>query len=370
MPLCPDVAAPVRTWPRAALLLGAVLPLGVLLGFAGPAAADAGPTVGIAAAPAKQGQPDGRSRFSLLVQPGQKVGDELLVLNAGSTDQRLHVYATDAFDTADGAFALLDGSATPAGAGTWVRFDAGARDTVLTLAAGAQALVPFTVTVPATATPGDHAAGVVVSVASSAGQVTVDRRLATRLYVRVRGTVQPSLTVRSVTAAQPVGGDPFSAPTTITAVVANTGDVALTARATANLRTWFGRPVGTAGSRDVAELLPGATRTLTFDVGRVARAGYLEPQLTLVPVADADAYGFALPPVVGRGTSVAVPWLLLGVALAASAGLGVVVLRRRRAAVLEATPGSAGVAEPQEAARETAAVKPTPTPQTAAGGRS
>lgn len=331
-----------------------------------PAAADGGATVGIAAAPATQGRPDGRSRFSLLVQPGQQVGDSLLVRNAGSTDQQLHVYATDAFDTSDGAFALLDRAAPVSGAGTWVAFEGGARETTLTLAAGAQTLVPFTVSAPAGATPGDHAGGIVVSVSSTTGSLTVDRRLATRLYVRVRGTVQPALTVRSVTATQPAGGSPLTAPTTVTAVVVNTGDVALSARADVGVGTWFGLRTGRTTSHDVLELLPGATRTLTFDVGPVARAGYLAPQVTLTPVADPEAYGFSLPPVVGAGTVVAVPWLLLGVALVAGVGGSLLVARRR--ARPEPEPAVGAVGQDEGAAPEPEPVDETPTSSAAAGG--
>lgn len=321
------------------LLAGLVVATTLALAPTAPASAEGAPdggaavttaTVGIAAAPAAQGSVDGRSRFSLLVQPGQHVGDSVLVRNTGSAVQQLRVYATDAFDTADGAFALLDRAQPASGAGTWVSFDGGAREVTVALAPGGQALVPFTVGVPAGATPGDHAGGIVVSVSSSTGATTVDRRLATRLYVRVRGTVQPALTVRSVTATQPAGGSPLTAPTTVTAVVANTGDVALSARADVAVRTWFGQSTGRTTSRDVPELLPGTTRALTFDVGPVGRVGYLSPQVTLTPAADPDAYAFSLPPVIGAGTAAAMPWLLLGVALVGGAGGWVLRSRRPR----------------------------------------
>ncbi len=309
-------------------LLGAALALGLLMPFAAPAAAADDPTVGIAAAPARQGQADGRTRFSVSVAAGQKIDDQLLVRNSGTAEQTFDVYATDAFDTDDGAFALLDADTSPSGAGTWVTFQDGSRTTKVELAAGAQALVPFTVTTPADATPGDHAAGVVVS--SSSGNV--ERRLATRLYVRVQGTVTPALVVRSLHLSQPLRGNPFAAPTTITAIVANTGDVALSAHAEASVRSWFGVHQGTTASDDVAELLPGATRVLTFDVGSVGRVGYVAPHLTLTPAADGDAYSFTLPPVEGRGAAAAMPWLVLVVMVAIGVAVWLFVVRRRRGA--------------------------------------
>lgn len=327
VPLRPDLAGLSRVRARAVpALLGAALALGVVVAPAGPATAAGDPTVGIAAAPARQGQPDGRTRFSLSVAAGQKAEDQLLVSNTGTTDQAFDVYATDAFDTGDGAFALLDADRAPSGAGTWVTFEDGSRTTKLRLAAGTQALVPFTVTTPVRATPGDHAAGIVVAASSG----NVDRRLATRLYVRVQGTVTPSLVVRSLRASQPAGGNPFAAPTTITAVVENAGDVALSAHAEASVRSWFGLHEGRTVSDDVAELLPGATRTLTFDVGPVGRVGYVAPHLTLTPAADSDAYSFALPPVEARAAAAAVPWLLLAVVLVVGAAAWLLVVRRRR----------------------------------------
>ncbi len=359
MPSRPDSAGRPRTRGRILPVLAtAALAAGLAALLALPAAAADEPTggitgaadgatVGIAAAPAMQGQPDGRARFSLSVAPGQKVDDQLLVRNDGSTDQTFDVYATDAFDTSDGAFALLDGSAAPTGAGTWVTFKGGPRTTKVQLTAGGQALVPFTVTVPAAATPGDHAAGIVVS--SSSGNV--DRRLALRLYARVRGTVTPSLVVRSLRASQPAGGNPFAAPTTVTAVVENTGDVALSAHAEAGVRSWFGLHEGRTVSDDVAELLPGATRTLTFDVGSVGRVGYVAPHLTLTPAADSDAYSFALPPVQARGTAAAIPWLLLAVVLVVGAAVWLLVVRRRRGATRPEQPDATRT-EPVRAATE------------------
>lgn len=352
MPLRPDSAGQPRPRRRGLAATATAALVAAIVGpMAQPAAAADDDTVGIAAAPAKQGQADGRSRFSLIVSAGQSVDDTLLVRNTGTTDQTFDLYATDAFNTDDGAFALLEGAAAPSDAGTWVAFDGGDRESSLDLKAGAQAIVPFTVTVPADATPGDHAGGIVISLKTTSGQTTVDRRLATRLYVRVQGTVTPALVVRSVKATQPAGGNPFSAPTTITAVVENAGDVALVAQAQAYAHTWFGRSVGTPVSDDVAELLPGATRTLTFDVGEVGRVGYLAPHVTLTPSADSDAYAFTLPPVDGRGAVAAIPWLLVAIVVVGAAGAWVLVVRRRSSSGTDETPDE-GTTRERETAGE------------------
>jgi dihydroorotate dehydrogenase (fumarate) len=297
---------------------------------AAPAAAD-DPTVGVGAAPATSGALDERTAFSYVVTPGQQQSDELLVRNTGSVDAQVEVYAADASNTADGAFAVADAGVTPTGAASWVAFAGGARTQTLSLAAGAQELVPFTLTVPTGAAPGDHPAAVVAATTTVSGQVTVDRRVATRLYARVQGAVTPVLAVTSTSAAQAVGGGPFAAPTTITAVIANTGDVALTAHLEAGVRTWFGARTGTTVAQDLPELLPGATRTVSLTIDGVGRFGYLAPFVTLTPAADAGAYDFAgtLEPVHGRTTTAGIPWLLLGVVLVAVLAVWLPVRRRR-----------------------------------------
>src|SRR4051794_20169077 len=87
---------------RAVLVL---LVVGAGLTLATPARAE--DTVGIAGAPSNGTDPDGRSRFSYQVQPGQQVADAYLVRNTGTTDQSVTLMATDAYNTDDGAFALL-----------------------------------------------------------------------------------------------------------------------------------------------------------------------------------------------------------------------------------------------------------------------
>ena len=138
-------------------------------------------TLSISAAPASGGEIDEtRSRFSYQLDPGQSVSDEYFIQNSGSVDQKIIVYATDAFNSENGDFALLDTAEAPTDVGTWIAFDGGVSRVEFTLQAGESKIVGFTLAVPAEASPGDHAGGIVVSAQSEAGQVTLDRRIATR----------------------------------------------------------------------------------------------------------------------------------------------------------------------------------------------
>ena len=100
--------------------------------------------------------------------------------------------STDAFNDDAGEFALLETSVAPVDIGAWVTFENGANRLQFDLAPGESRLVPFTVSIPAEATPGDHAGGIAASVQSPSGQVTLDRRLGTRMYLRVSGESKPA----------------------------------------------------------------------------------------------------------------------------------------------------------------------------------
>lgn len=305
-----------------AALAGLVSPVAAAL------AGDAG-TAGIAGAPANAEGPDDRSRFSYEVEPGQTVDDHYVVHNIGTTEQKVTVFGQDAYNTNDGAYALRDTGETPVDAGSWVTFD-GASSVEMALEPDEQRVLAFSVRVPADATPGDHAAGIVVSAQSSDSGVTLDRRVATRMYVRVAGALQPALTVSSIAAGQTQDWNPFSGSTTITVTVQNVGNVALGADVTAKVSSYFGMSAGTTAQTTLDELLPGTTREVTFTVPGVPRLGYLQPEVTLQPTVSEDAMDPGTLATVSRATSiVSVPWLLLA-ALAAVAGL-VLFARWRRA---------------------------------------
>ncbi|MEK8107066.1 hypothetical protein NKG94_21505 [Micromonospora sp. M12] len=58
-------------------------------------------------------------------------------------------------------------------------------------------VVPFTITVPKGATPGDHPAGIAATVTSTGGTVSVESRVGFRVMVRVNGSARAALPVRA-----------------------------------------------------------------------------------------------------------------------------------------------------------------------------
>ena len=292
-----------------------------VLGLALPAVpAQADDSVGIAIAPVNaKGKTEGRSRFSYQVDPGQTVTDYVRVSNAGSQTLTVTVFAADAYNDESGNFALRDSDQKATGAGAWTTF-AGKRRLQLTLTRGQSRVVPFTVAVPRDATPGDHVAGVLAA-ATSSGQIKVERRIADRMYVRVSGQLQPILTLGNMSATRLGGWNPLDGSVLVNASLANTGNVALTGVVTLTGSTWFGLGVGRLVRQDLAEVLPGNSVPVSFELQGVPAVGYLIASMLLQSGISGDAPDPGPLPVIRRDAFVlAVPWLLVGLIVLGAGG--------------------------------------------------
>ncbi|GAA2223929.1 DUF916 domain-containing protein [Herbiconiux moechotypicola] len=312
-----------------ALLAALTLAAGLSVATA-PLPARADETNGISGSPSDENGGDGRSRFDYTVQPGQQLDDHYVVRNTGTTAQVMKVYATDAYNTEDGAYGLLETGVAPADAGAWVSFG-GAASVDIPLDPGASQVVPFTIAVPADAAPGDHAAGVVISTTSVESQILVDRRVATRLYVRVPGELQPALTISSIAADYDGRFNPLDGQVSITFTVQNSGNVALGANIVAGVNTYLGIGAGETSRQELAEMLPGSTRTITMVVNGIGQLGYLNPYVSLAPTVDENAMNPGPLDTVNRDTiAFAVPWLLLALFVLALGVFLFVRIRRAR----------------------------------------
>jgi hypothetical protein len=307
----------------AVLIVGAGFALGIPTGVA-----HADDTDGISGTPASETGADGRSRFSYEVAPGQQLVDNYQVTNTGTTSQVMRVFSADAFNTDDGSYGLLDTDAESVDAGAWVTFANGARFVDVPLGPGESQLVTFTLSVPADAAPGDHAAGIVISVTSPQGQILVDRRVATRLYVRVPGDLQAALTVGSIASSYQPSINPIDGTTTVTFTVRNSGNIALGATMIVGVDTYLGISAAPIVREELSEMLPRSTREITMTVPGVAQLGYLNPYVSLAPTAAPDTTNPGPLATVDRDTvAIAVPWWLI---LVAAVGGGIYLFLRVR----------------------------------------
>lgn len=216
-------------------------------------------SVEFAVQPSGPDGPGGRDWFTYTLDPGAVFGDTVAISNLSDHPIRFAMYATDAVSVADSAgFAALKDSEQPVDVGTWITLAADE----YTVEPGQRIDVPFSVTVPEDAEPGDHA-GAILAVDADEGSIDpnassegisfdVRHRMGARVYVRVNGPAEPALRIDELMVSRDGG------TATINWEVSNTGNLRLTPSAQVRITGWFGRTVRTMPAQDLPELLPDA----------------------------------------------------------------------------------------------------------------
>ena len=130
--------------------------------------------------------------------PGQTGQSGAKLTNPASIPQTVHLYLADLDFVADGGARLAD-EGKSVDIGSWGGFGANA---TVTLGPGETRVVPFGVSVPRDAEPGDHVGAVV---AETAPQTTGDRnilsilrRVATRFYVTLPGEAHAAFSIQTI----------------------------------------------------------------------------------------------------------------------------------------------------------------------------
>lgn len=335
----------MRRTPR--VLARALVVLFAMTGFAGtlvaPAfAADSVPwTVGTAANDLGSNRPN----YIYTLSAGGRLDDGLVVANPGPTTLELDVYGADAFTTGTGRLDLFTKATKSTGVGAWVR----PGQEHLALQPGESRVVPFTVTVPADATPGDHLGGIVTSLTRDG----VERRVGLRIRLRVSGTLQPGLSVDDPRMDYSGTAGGFGqGEATLTYTIRNTGNAIVAARQAASASGPFGIGKVAAGRiPDSPQLLPGEKWQVSVPVQGVTPALRLTGTVTVIPLLT-DAVGSIAPldPVEATAHTWAVPWVLVLLVIVVCAVVATAVVFRRRARPREQTPAQATASRERETA--------------------
>ncbi|MFF0199610.1 WxL protein peptidoglycan domain-containing protein [Streptomyces sp. NPDC005017] len=288
--------------------------------------------------PSAARKPDARPNFSYGATPGARVLDHIAVVNYGRKPLTLRVYAQDAFTTADGGFDLFAARHRPDDVGSWIRL----RENRVKIPARGRAIVPFTMTVPAKATPGDHVGGIVASLSAGTkdakgNDVALDQRVGARVYLRVAGELSPRLSVENLRTEYHGDANPFgTGDATVTYTVRNTGNVRLAARQKVEVRDGLGGAAKAGKVPALPELLPGDSVTFRTTATGVLPAFRDRTTVTVDPLpVKGDIKHRVLPRVTRTEAFTAVPWAFLGLLLALAlltAALLLRRIRRRRAA--------------------------------------
>jgi len=268
-----------------------------------------------------------RPYFYLSADPGQSIDDKVVVTNKTAEPLSFRLYAADAYNTArDGGFAVRTIAEKQRGVGAWAK---PARSRV-TVPAHGKVTVPFTLSVPEGAEPGDHPGALVAldeRVDKGDGTVAlgVQRAVAARIYLRVGGPVVPAIAVEDVRFShhQPLVPGLGDSGATISYTLRNTGNVTLNPKVELRATGLFGR---TLLARDLVripgELLPGQRVRLSEPWRGAPQLDWGEVKLTATAkdTRESASAGFF-----------ALPWLV-AVVLVAGAAVGVALFVRTRRA--------------------------------------
>ncbi|SDM80971.1 DUF916 domain-containing protein [Streptomyces wuyuanensis] len=268
-----------------------------------------------------------RPYFYLSADPGTTLTDSVTVTNKTAAPLTFVLYAADAYNTErDGGFAVRTRQERQRGVGAWAKPDR-AR---LTVRARSAVTVPYTLSVPEDAEPGDHPGALVAldeRVAAGPGgavAVGIQRAVGARVHLRVNGPSVPALSVEDVryTTDAPLVPGTADSSALISYTLHNRGNVTLSPKVALRAEGLFGR---TLLARDLTgvpgELLPRQRIRLTANWAGAPQLDWGEVTLT---ASARDARGS------GAASFLAVPWTAAAVLAAAGAGTLVWLRRRRR----------------------------------------
>ncbi len=312
---------------RPTLVVAVALALATLLGLPAaaqdptegstPPALDQAGTVTWSVRPTPTDAEPERPNFSFDVAGDDTLEDSIRVRNFGAEPLALDIYASDALTTSSGALDLLPAGEEPVDVGAWIEL---ATDE-LEIEPGEAVDVPFTMTVPDNAEPGDHMGGIVTSFTSASEDdegeaVVLDRRLGSRVQVRVGGELQPTLEIRDLEVVHDATANPFTpGRATVTYTVANIGNVRLAADQQVVVPGPVVVPDRVVTPEAMPELLPDNTLSFAVEVPAVWPSFRTTAEVTLEAVATREGDAFDVAPVTASAATTSIPWAQLAVLL-------------------------------------------------------
>jgi hypothetical protein len=271
------------------------------------------------AGPANTKAPDGRTIFAFNASAGGSIESHIAVLNLTRHREVLRVYTVDVSSGTDGGYVYAARSAPRLGAGSWVTVGTPHEAGFIKAAPRSTTILPVHLSVPTNASPGDHAAAVIVSltglVKGKSGQlVDLEQRVATRVLIRVSGTLRPQLSIENLRASYASRLNPIpGGPVTVRYTVTNTGNAVLSGTQQVSIHGMLGTTVHAKGLPAIPTLLPGGSFVVTAHLPDVFPELRMTANVQVTPVglaSDADP-GLS---VVTASTHVwAIPWLVIGV---------------------------------------------------------
>jgi hypothetical protein len=267
-----------------------------------------------------------RSSIHLLAGPGQTVSDTAVLTNYSNETLNFDVYGSDAYNTTpQGTFTLHPPTVKAKDVGTWFSLPVNE----YTLAPRTVTEFHFEVKVPANASPGDHAGGIVAlnlepnTQPQPGTQFNVQRGEGIAVYVRVPGPLHPGVAAANIGAtysSSPLGFGSSAAK--VHFQVVNTGNIVLNGKVQVTVTDIFGSVVHTFRALPIVALIPGGRMTV------------VEPKWSGLPFFGPVHLKVAMTTSSTKQTGQAdfwiVPWLLILIVVLVLVALFIWWRRRRR----------------------------------------
>jgi hypothetical protein len=308
--------------------------------------------------------PDGRYVFAYTnVKPGSVIHDWVELYNGSSETGAFLLYGVDATGTTTKSSLIFDqATQKPKDLGSWMSFYASSTQPNTPqgsfVMGGRHGIIePFTITVPLTATPGDHTGGLIAQVGHQAttksGEgVTVYSRIVLPVEIRVTGPLTAGLQIQSVSTSFSTPLNPFATATaSVSYTVANVGNTRLSGDQVLKVSGLLG---STIIKPDLPMILPGDSMRITQGVPGLYPFGPFTARITVTPTwpPSSPSASVKLVTVTSSASFFGVPWSpIVIIVLLAGLGYGTFRFLRWRVRTRAADMAAVAAAARQDAER-------------------
>lgn len=212
-----------------------------------------------------------RPTFDYRLDPGAIQNDAVVVSNLNSAPQRVTVYVANAFTTSGGLIGVRANEHSKTGPVEWMHFTTQLADNTFDLPALTSKTIPFQITIPANAPPGDYAFGIAVAPDAKAapvpGQNTVQilQAAASLVEMRINGPLIPIIRIGSLRVFSEAKLIPglIGGSTAVTFDVVNVGNQKVDTVIGITERNAFSGIIHTEPEIKLSNVIPGSRVTLT-----------------------------------------------------------------------------------------------------------
>ena len=208
-----------------------------------------------------------KSIFVFSMNPEEKEKSSVTIMNTSNKDQLIDVYAVDSVPSTGGAFACGQATEGSVGVGKWIKLD----QTQVSLPAGEEVDIPFTITVPKGTAAGEHNGCIAIQEVNQTPQqagngIMLSFRSGIRVATTVKGNIKKELKFTGLSTESQ--GEKLS----IISKLHNNGNVSLDANINTQVKSLFNTTIRSAGGE--YPVLAGGESTFNFEVEPLYWGGF------------------------------------------------------------------------------------------------